>query len=39
MLRDHCERVTVADKHDVPVGELSLRKLVKEAHAQPGERA
>jgi len=34
MLRDHCERVTVADKHDVPVGELSLRKLVKEAHAQ-----
>ncbi|MDN6297841.1 MAG: ABC transporter ATP-binding protein [Halomonas sp.] len=36
MLRDHCERVTVVDKSDVPVGELSLRKLVKEAHAEQG---
>ncbi|NOG31101.1 ABC transporter ATP-binding protein [Halomonas sp. TBZ9] len=31
MLRDHCEWLTVVDQHDVPVGELSLRKLVKEA--------
>ena len=31
MLRDHCERLTVVDQHDVPVGELSLLKLVKEA--------
>ncbi|GAA3909140.1 ABC transporter ATP-binding protein [Halomonas cibimaris] len=34
MLRDHCERVTVVDQHDVPVGELSLRKLVKKARPE-----
>ncbi|MGM0520692.1 MAG: ABC transporter ATP-binding protein [Pseudomonadota bacterium] len=33
MLRDHSERLTVVDQHDMPVGELSLRKLVKEAHS------
>jgi len=31
MLRDHCERLTVVDSHDVAVGELSLGQLVKEA--------
>lgn len=37
MLRDHSERVTVVDTNDMPVGELSLRKLVKEAHTWEGE--
>ncbi|AQU82502.1 MAG: ABC transporter ATP-binding protein [Halomonas sp.] len=31
MLRDHCDRLTVVDQQDMPVGELSLRKIVKEA--------
>ncbi|ASK18934.1 MULTISPECIES: ABC transporter ATP-binding protein [Halomonadaceae] len=31
MLRDHCDRLTVVDQHDMPIGELSLRKVVKEA--------
>ncbi len=31
MLRDHCDRLTVVDPHDMPIGELSLRKIVKEA--------
>lgn len=30
MLRDHAERLTVVDGKDVPVGELSLRRLIKE---------
>ncbi|WP_346798344.1 ABC transporter ATP-binding protein [Halomonas sp. Bachu 37] len=30
MLRDHTDRLTVVDAHDVPIGELSLRKLIKE---------
>ncbi len=30
MLRDHCDRLTVVDQHDMPMGELSLRKVVKE---------
>ncbi|CAM3587348.1 ABC transporter ATP-binding protein [Halomonas sp. FME1] len=36
MLRDHSDRLTVVDQHDVPVGELSLRKIVKEAHLDKG---
>lgn len=36
MLRDHSDRLTVVDQHDVPVGELSLRKIVKEAHLEKG---
>lgn len=32
MLRDHCDRLTVVDPQDVPIGELSLRRVVKEAH-------
>ena len=36
MLRDHSDRLTVVDQHDMPVGELSLRKLIKEAHAEQG---
>ncbi|MFC7367995.1 MULTISPECIES: ABC transporter ATP-binding protein [Vreelandella] len=31
MLRDHCDRLTVVDQQDMPIGELSLRKIVKEA--------
>lgn len=31
MLRDHCDRLTVVDQGDVPIGELSLRRIVKEA--------
>ncbi len=37
MLRDHCERLTVVDPQDEPVGELSLDRLVKEAF-HPNER-
>lgn len=37
MLRDHCERLTVVDPQDEPVGELSLDRLVKEAF-HPKER-
>ncbi|WP_235042366.1 ABC transporter ATP-binding protein [Vreelandella profundi] len=36
MLRDHSDRLTVVDQHDVPVGELSLRKIVKEAQLDKG---
>ncbi|UXZ55700.1 ABC transporter ATP-binding protein [Halomonas sp. 7T] len=31
MLRDHSDRLTVVDQQDMPIGELSLRKIVKEA--------
>lgn len=31
MLRDHSDRLTVVDQEDVPIGELSLRKIVKAA--------
>ncbi|MFG6666654.1 ABC transporter ATP-binding protein [Halomonas sp. HNIBRBA4712] len=34
MLRDHCERLTVVDANDVPIGELSLRRLIKEARTE-----
>ncbi|MEA2117602.1 ABC transporter ATP-binding protein [Halovibrio sp. HP20-50] len=36
MLRDHCDRLTVVDSHDVPVGELSLRRIIKEAQLDKG---
>lgn len=36
MLRDHTDRLTVVDQHDVPVGELTLRKIVKEAQPEQG---
>lgn len=31
MLRDHCDRLTVVDQHGAPIGELTLRHLVKGA--------
>ncbi|OAZ99389.1 ABC transporter ATP-binding protein [Halomonas sp. G11] len=37
MLRDHTDRLTVVDQHDVPVGELTLRKIVKEAQPEQGK--
>lgn len=40
MLRDHCDRLTVVDQHDAPVGELTLRHLVKgafNAREMPGD--
>ncbi|EHJ91835.1 ABC transporter ATP-binding protein [Vreelandella boliviensis] len=36
MLRDHCDRLTVVDQHDMPVGELSLRRIIKEAQLDNG---
>lgn len=36
MLRDHSDRLTVVDQHDVPVGELSLRRIIKEAQLDNG---
>lgn len=36
MLRDHSDRLTVVDREDVPVGELSLRTLIKEARRDQG---
>ncbi|MCP1312753.1 MULTISPECIES: ABC transporter ATP-binding protein [unclassified Halomonas] len=36
MLRDHTERLTVVDASDVPVGELSLRRLIKESQSERG---
>ncbi len=36
MLRDHCDRLTVVDQQDVPIGELSLRKMIKEAQLDKG---
>ncbi|TVU87219.1 ABC transporter ATP-binding protein [Vreelandella titanicae] len=36
MLRDHTDRLTVVDQHDVPVGELSLRRIIKEAQLDNG---
>ncbi|RBI65982.1 ABC transporter ATP-binding protein [Vreelandella sulfidaeris] len=36
MLRDHSDRLTVVDQHDVPIGELSLRRLIKEAQLDKG---
>lgn len=36
MLRDHSDRLTVVDQHDVPIGELSLRKIIKEAQLDKG---
>ncbi|WP_249976745.1 ABC transporter ATP-binding protein [Vreelandella olivaria] len=36
MLRDHSDRLTVVDQQDVPIGELSLRKIVKEAQLDKG---
>lgn len=36
MLRDHSDRLTVVDPHDVPVGELSLRRIIKEAQLDNG---
>ncbi|CAM4073097.1 ABC transporter ATP-binding protein [Vreelandella rituensis] len=36
MLRDHTERLTVVDPHDMPVGELSMRKLIREPKADQG---
>lgn len=36
MLRDHCDRLTVVDQHDVPIGELSLRRIIKEAQLDKG---
>ncbi|WP_386077655.1 ABC transporter ATP-binding protein [Vreelandella sp. F11] len=37
MLRDHSDRLTVVDQHDVPVGELSLRRIIKEAQLDNGD--
>ncbi|MFN2409344.1 MAG: ABC transporter ATP-binding protein [Halomonas sp.] len=37
MLRDHTDRLTVVDQHDVPIGELTLRKIVKEAQPEQGK--
>lgn len=34
MLRDHSDRLTVVDKNDTPIGELSLRKIVKEVQLE-----
>jgi osmoprotectant transport system ATP-binding protein len=36
MLRDHSDRLTVVDQHDVPIGELSLRRIIKEAQMDKG---
>ena len=36
LLRDHCDRLTVVDQNDVPIGELSLRRIVKEAQLDRG---
>jgi osmoprotectant transport system ATP-binding protein len=36
MLRDHSDRLTVVDQHDVPIGELSLRRIIKEAQLDRG---
>lgn len=36
MLRDHTDRLTVVDQHDVPVGALSLRRIIKEAQLDKG---
>ncbi|WP_447553105.1 ABC transporter ATP-binding protein [Vreelandella sp. EE22] len=36
MLRDHCDRLTVVDTSDVPIGELSLRRVIKEAQVERG---
>ncbi|EHA16712.1 ABC transporter ATP-binding protein [Halomonas sp. HAL1] len=36
MLRDHSDRLTVVDQHDVPIGELSLRRIIKEAQLDKG---
>lgn len=36
MLRDHTDRLAVVDQHDVPIGELSLRKIVKETQLEKG---
>ncbi|WP_081135772.1 MULTISPECIES: ABC transporter ATP-binding protein [unclassified Halomonas] len=36
MLRDHSDRLTVVDQNDVPIGELSLRRIVKEAQLDRG---
>ncbi|MGP9767898.1 ABC transporter ATP-binding protein [Halomonas sp. AOP13-D3-9] len=37
MLRDHTDRLTVVDQQDVPVGELSLRRIIKEAQLDNGQ--
>ncbi|TVP48423.1 MAG: ABC transporter ATP-binding protein, partial [Halomonas sp.] len=36
MLRDHSDRLTVVDQHDVPIGELTLRRIIKEAQLDKG---
>ncbi|HSP31551.1 MAG TPA: ABC transporter ATP-binding protein [Halomonas sp.] len=36
MLRDHSDRLTVVDQHDVPIGELTLRRIIKEAQFDRG---
>ncbi|UYF98452.1 MULTISPECIES: ABC transporter ATP-binding protein [unclassified Halomonas] len=36
MMRDHCDRLTVVDSSDVPIGELTLRRLIKEAQTERG---
>ncbi|MDQ7730240.1 ABC transporter ATP-binding protein [Halomonas sp. SpR8] len=36
MLRDHTDRLTVVDQHDVPIGDLSLRRVIKEAQLDKG---
>lgn len=36
MLRDHTDRLTVVDQHDLPIGDLSLRRIIKEAQLDKG---
>lgn len=36
MLRDHSDRLTVVDQQDVPIGELTLRRIIKEAQFDRG---
>tara|TARA_R110002012_G_scaffold80353_1_gene203908 strand:+ start:5354 stop:6316 length:963 start_codon:yes stop_codon:yes gene_type:complete len=36
MLRDHSDRLAVVDQHDMPIGELSLRRIIKEAQVEKG---
>lgn len=36
MLRDHSDRLTVVDQRDVPIGELTLDRIIKEAQFDRG---
>lgn len=36
MLRDHSDRLTVVDQQDMPIGELTLRRIIKEAQLDKG---